>query len=152
MIDNNEEVVQAIKNNVPSYQVEKVIRLFESDATDNDYYNLAKKFLGENVDSGSWISTGTSPFNTEKKSFFECLKKEIYILFCSSDEKYSKYRQQIDATVNRAIGVAVGAIATALNISTGLIAGAVTCLVLCIYKVSKNAWCQFHSSEISTEK
>jgi hypothetical protein len=141
-MESKDEVVQVIKNNVPSYQTEKLVKLYMSDADENDYYNLAKKFLGENTDNGSWIATGTSSFGVEKKSFFTCLKNEVYLLFCSDDEKYAEYRKKIDSTIDKAVGAAVVAIATTLNISTGLIAGAVTCLVLCIYKLTKNAWCE----------
>lgn len=120
-MESKDEVVQVIKNNVPSYQTEKLVKLYMSDADENDYYNLAKKFLGENTDNGSWIATGTSSFGVEKKSFFTCLKNEVYLLFCSDDEKYAEYRKKIDSTIDKAVGAAVVAIATTLNISTGLI-------------------------------
>ena len=150
-MESKDEVVQVIKNNVPSYQTEKLVKLYMSDADENDYYNLAKKFLGENTDNGSWIATGTSSFGVEKKSFFTCLKNEVYLLFCSDDEKYAEYRKKIDSTIDKAVGAAVVAIATTLNISTGLIAGAVTCLVLCIYKLTKNAWCEANKPVASSE-
>lgn len=140
-MESNDDIVMAITENTPSYQSNKIIDLYEKNADDQDYYNLAKKFLGEDIENSSWINTGPPSSNEGKKSFFDCLKNEIYLLFCSDDNKYSDYRQHIDSTVSKAVGVAVGAIATALNVQTGLIAGAITCVILCIYKLGKNAWC-----------
>lgn len=41
-MESKDEIIQVIKNNVPSYQTDKLVKLYMSDADESDYYNLAK--------------------------------------------------------------------------------------------------------------
>lgn len=91
---------------------------------------------------------GTFGFITDKrppKKYWECVKKEIYLLICTNDQKYDALRSRLEKYVDNSktplIAVIAGAIGDQLGISAVLIAGFCAVALYAVVKVGKETYC-----------
>jgi hypothetical protein len=86
------------------------------------------------------------------RDYWSEVKKEIYLLLCTKDKKYSDIRSRFSKDSNTATTAVVSMLSAAIAAQIGVVAGIVTPLVsLLLYGILKlglNSWCNLQSSQI----
>ncbi|HHW7570780.1 TPA: hypothetical protein ACU21L_001858 [Mannheimia haemolytica] len=123
------------------WQEKEIHNLIKQQSGEDEFYRLGARFLGENdLSIGSWTNTGV-PSNNQPNSFFLSLKKEVHKFFCTDCTEYNTQRNQLGSTLENMVKVVSSAIAGSLGIAEGVIIGTITCIIIVIIKLGKNAWC-----------
>lgn len=128
-----------LPKNLLSWQKDEIHSLLKDEFSQENYFNLAKKFLGEDQLLENWIDTGCT--NNSNKTFFSTLLKEVHKFFCTNCTEYQKERETLGSTLENIVKIIATAIASKLGIAEAILSGAVTCIVIAIFKIGKNAWC-----------
>ena len=121
------------------WQREKIYLLIQKDASVEEYEKLASTFLGENNFIGNWMNTAVP---NDKKLFLPILKNEIFKFFCTNSDEYKEERVTLQGTLENIVKIVATAIASKLGVTEAIISGAVTCIIIAMSKIGKNAWCK----------
>ncbi len=128
-----------LPQNLLLWQREKIYLLIQKDASVEEYEKLASTFLGENNFIGSWMNTAVP---NDKKLFLPILKNEIFKFFCTNSDEYKEERVTLQGTLENIVKIVATAIASNLGVTEAIISGAVTCIIIAMSKIGKNAWCK----------
>ena len=83
------------------------------------------------------------------RDYWSSVKKEVFLLLCTKDRKYSKIRSQISRKGKSATLYVLSAIsawlATVIGAPLAMLTPLVAALLLAISKVGLNAWCSLKS-------
>ena len=128
-----------LPQNLLLWQREKIYLLIQKDASVEEYEKLASTFLGENNFIGNWMNTAVP---NDKKLFLPILKNEIFKFFCTNSDEYKEERVTLQGTLENIVKIVATAIASNLGVTEAIISGAVTCIIIAMLKIGKNAWCK----------
>lgn len=129
-----------LPRNLLTWQKEKISSLIQKDATAEEYEKLASIFLGEDCHTRNWMNTAVP--NDDKKQFLPILKNEVFKFFCTNSAEYKDERSSLKGTLENMVKIVATALASSLGIAEAIISGAVTCIIIAMFKVGKNAWCK----------
>ena len=128
-----------LPKNLLLWQREKIYLLIQKDASVEEYEKLASTFLGENNFIGNWMNTAVP---NDKKLFLPILKNEVFKFFCTNSDEYKEERVTLQGTLENIVKIVATAIASNLGVTEAIISGAVTCIIIAMSKIGKNAWCK----------
>jgi hypothetical protein len=72
---------------------------------------------------------------------------QTYQFFCTSSEDYKKERTQGMTLFEQAVTIISAAVGGTFTLGAGLITGLVTVAVLTVFKIGRNAWCQWKAPQ-----
>ena len=144
---NKADFIEIINELVPSYQVAKITSVIESDnLTEVELEQLGMSLTGEKKDISTIIPTGAP--NEGKNSLWSAIKKEVFDYLCTASQRYSEERKEAKTTVKTVVTILAGSIATAFNITIGVVSAAVTIALFSALKIGKNAWCEINKEPL----
>lgn len=103
---------------------------------------------GELPASGFVVGVGAS--NNKPGGLWAAVLEQTYQFFCTTSEEYKKERTQGMSLFEQAVTVISAAIGGTFTLGAGLISGLATVAVLTVFKIGRNAWCQWKSNPLST--
>ena len=120
-------------------QIHEIInKNLDENALTNEMDNLAKEFMGEDVNSqAEWalVSGGN------RGSFVEAYKKELYKLICTDSEKYKEERLALSTNTKNLLQIGCTIAVSYFSVSLAVVSGVVYCILIPILKLGKNAYC-----------
>lgn len=141
----DEEIIDFIKSDVPSYQRHLLLKTIEGEAKNMDYYdNIGKELTGEGATDKMLLTTGPA---INKTSFLDKVKGEVFLFICTENKKYKNERNLIDKNFKELATIMATAIASTFSVGTGVIIGIVTNILISIVKINKNAWCELQNKK-----
>lgn len=84
-------------------------------------------------------------------NYWTMVKREFYLMVCTTDKKYAKVRSDFKKSTRKASTLVVGtisaAIAGTLGIAVGLITPLVAFLLYALVKLGLNSWCSLEAAK-----
>ncbi|TRX72579.1 hypothetical protein [Carboxylicivirga sp. M1479] len=134
------EIKDFINTDIPSYQRGTLLEAINANSTEADFYDvIGRQLTGEGSSKTMLLNTGPA---ISKSSFWDKVKKEVYIFICTSDKKYKTERNLIGKNFKEVATIIATAIAGTFSLGTGVVVGIVTNILISIVKVNQNAWCE----------
>lgn len=146
----NDQILEFINSDVPSYQRKLLIQSLESGSDSIDFYEtIGKELTGEVSGNSMLLNTGA---NLNKASFLEKVKAEVHLYICTDDAKYGTERSFIGKNFKEVVMILSTAIAATFSLGTGVVVGIITNILISIVKIHKNAWCELQKDKMATEE
>lgn len=145
----NDEILDFINSDVPTYQRFILIKSLNSNSESEEFYSkIGKELTGEQNNNNLLLNTGPA---INKISFSEKVKEEVYLFICSEDTKYKTERNLLNNNFKAVATIIATAIAGTFSMGTGVVVGIVTNILISIIKINKNAWCELQKSKINKD-
>lgn len=94
-------------------------------------------------------------FLTRPRDYWVEVKKEIYLLICTKNRKYSAirahFKKKSDASTTAIVGMLSATVATQLGAAAGIVTPLVALLLYGLLKVGVNSWCDLQQKELKTK-
>ncbi len=94
-------------------------------------------------------------FLTRPRDYWAEVKKEIYLLVCTKDRKYSDirnhFRKKSTTSTTAIVGMLSATVATQIGAAAGIITPLVALLLYGLLKVGVNSWCNLNKMELNTK-
>ncbi|WP_143276791.1 hypothetical protein [Brevundimonas diminuta] len=99
---------------------------------------------GELPASGFVVGVGAP--GSKAGGLWSAVLDQTYQFFCTASEEYKKERTQGMSLFEQAVTVISAAIGGTFTLGAGLISGLATVAVLTVFKIGRNAWCQWKAA------
>jgi hypothetical protein len=118
-------------------------------------YGLSLTFQGHGpVDMANKDQNGLG-FLTLPRDYWVEVKKEIYLLICTKNRKYSAirthFKKKSNASTTAIVGMLSATVATQLGAAAGIVTPLVALLLYGLLKVGVNSWCNLQQKELRTK-
>ncbi|MET3627187.1 hypothetical protein [Burkholderia sp. 572] len=141
---NEAEFYEAITDVVAPYQRDQLLEIVRNPTVEVVQIDaLAMSLLGESRVVGIVVPTRTSgsdPENTAPITGY--VKREIIDLLCTNSARYKNERKEGLSTVKNLITIIATAASSQYSLPVGVLAGAVTLLLMAALKIGRNAYCE----------
>lgn len=91
-------------------------------------------------------------FLTLPRDYWAEVKKEIYLLICTKDRKYSairtRFKKKSNASTTAIVGMLSATVATQLGAAAGIVTPLVALLLYGLLTVGVNSWCNLQQKEL----
>lgn len=137
-----DEIIDSI---VPSYQRSLLKRALEEESFD---INLAGLTLtGEINTSDSVILTSNA---SKTNTIWSSVTAQVYDYICTNSAKYKSERASAEATLKHTVNVIAVSFAANYHLALGVVTGLVTLVLMSIFKLGKNAWCDLYKKQATS--
>lgn len=89
------------------------------------------------------------------RDYWAEVKKEIYLLICAKDRKYSAirthFKKKSNASTTAIVGMLSATVATQLGVAAGIVTPLVALLLYGLLRVGVNSWCNLQEKEFRTK-
>jgi hypothetical protein len=93
-------------------------------------------------------------FLTLPRDYWAEVKKEIYLLVCTKDRKYSDirnhFKKKSTTSTTAIVGMLSATVATQIGAAAGIVTPLVALLLYGLLKVGVNSWCNLQKKELHT--
>jgi len=144
---NPEEFSKAIYALVPEHQQDLLIGALNAiQLSEHDIERIGLTLTGERLISNSIVRPSSAQPKPDN-SMWQAIVNEVYEFLCTNSKKYAQERKEGSHTIKSLITIIATAIAATFHVAIGVIAGAVTLVLLSVLKIGKNAWCKTQSAQ-----
>jgi hypothetical protein len=104
---------------------------------------LAMSLLGEATSYGIVVPTRTSSAGTDVNApITSYIKRELRDLLCTNSTRYKNERKEGLSTVKNLVMIVTTAVSSHYSLPGGIVAGAVSLLLMAALKIGRNAYCE----------
>lgn len=138
-----DEIKDYISENIIEAYQPKIYAALLSTEGDRYIDEIGYFLAGGRKAPGYTISTGV--LRTGKAALWESVKKQIYSMICTDSVDYVEIREKSKRGFKVFAGAVSAYIAGLLGVGVGVVAGLVALVLISVWKLGKNAWCEIQA-------